>query len=621
MSMKKLSPEQVFADADAVAAVVAASEVFGFVKRTLDLPLQWAARVTDGSGDHRVVEAGGVVDGCDAEEILLARSTPIEVEIQQEGIGTADGFLGRTRVFLRIALICEGGELDAFSRKVLGSARFATTSTMVQHLEPCVRQAMSKFAASHEASALTDGSQADALKRAVAEAVEGTCFEAGLKLFDEPRVRFESEAFRQVRAAKQDAVRRREEHEAAQGLRDAIHRAREDHLDRLSDTLSRLKELADESPDADLPDLMRTFAEHERSDLYEALFASQAALGRTQLVVVATAHQLLYFDPVALSEPARRLDIEGEAGPIRSVQRVRHGLAARDITGWKPAPHSPAPQEGDASGRLLLGAATGVYVMSPEASAPEQTYLVEGSPSVRGGFNAVALSGDRLFATHSELGIFRWRLAEPDASEPLFSSMTRQAKAIRAVRCHNGDAYCAVDDRIIAWPVDGSADRPADIYSGSGATLTALCACEAGVFAGNSDGQILRWSGATGGLSASARAGKLPVAPEVLHGGSRRGVESVWVVSTGGVRRLFYTDTSLCVYSRVLGDTFTCRYEASGQTLRRVEVGPDLLAATNDLRDRLLYWTPGKPQQPRALTEVGRLTGHSVQDVCLVTQV
>ena len=86
-------------------------------------------------------------------------------------------------------------------------------------------------------------------------------------------------------------------------------------------------------------------------------------------------------------------------------------------------------------------------------------------------------------------------------------------------------------------------------------------------------------------------------------------------------RRSFATtssDTSLCVRAQVLGDSFICRYEAGGQTLRRVEVADDLLVATNDLRDRLFCWTPGKPANPKVTIPISRISRQSVQDFCLV---
>ena len=184
--------------------------------------------------------------------------------------------------------------------------------------------------------------------------------------------------------------------------------------------------------------------------------------------------------------------------------------------------------------------------------------------------------------------------------------MTQGAKAVRGVQFFEGDLYCAIDDRVIRWPADETADRPTRIYTGSFATITALYPTAEDLFAGNGEGDILHWP--------KGRDTK----PDRLHTGLHRAAESVWLLSTHGVQRLVYTDTSLHVHARVLGDNFTCRYEAGGQTLRRVEVAPDLLVATNELRDRLICWTPGQPAQPAAVVQVSRICGHSVQDVCLV---
>ena len=82
---------------------------------------------------------------------------------------------------------------------------------------------------------------------------------------------------------------------------------------------------------------------------------------------------------------------------------------------------------------------------------------------------------------------------------------------------------------------------------------------------------------------------------------------------------MIFTDTSHRVHAKVLGDSFECNYEAGGQTLRRVDVAPDLLVATTELRDRLICWKPGNPDKPFATIALASLTGRSVQDVCLVS--
>jgi hypothetical protein len=255
---------------------------------------------------------------------------------------------------------------------------------------------------------------------------------------------------------------------------------------------------------------------------------------------------------------------------------------------------------------LLLGAATGVYRWPIDRAEPDRIWRVPGASSVRGGFNAVAVAGDRVFATHSELGLWEWNVDDSTPARRRFESMTASAKTVRHVHFFEGSLYFSTDDRIVHFLASDSEDRPTSIHTGSSATITALCVTPEGPFAGNSKGKILHWPNGRDS------------APELLHHGSHRAAESIGQWSSHGVRRLVFADTSLHVHARVLGDSFVCRYEAGGQTLRRVEIAPDLLVATNDLRDRLICWAPGQPSQPTATIGVSRLCGQSVQDVCLV---
>ena len=150
-------------------------------------------------------------------------------------------------------------------------------------------------------------------------------------------------------------------------------------------------------------------------------------------------------------------------------------------------------RDADSDTVLLLGAATGIYRWPIDGAQPDLTLLVDGARSVRGGFNAATLVGGRVFASHSELGLCEWNLGEPTAVKRRFESMTREAKAVRAVQFLDGDLYCAIDDRVIRWPADDTSDRPTHIYTGSATTITALCPTSSGVFAGNGEGDILHW--------------------------------------------------------------------------------------------------------------------------------
>lgn len=585
MSGSKFDPELFFQRPENVALRAPASELFGFLRKEIDLPGQWAALVARTTGDHALVRAGGIVSANDVEDILFFRVTQVEVSIEDDSVVTRDRFACRVGVQLRLSVIPERGELLSFEKEVLGSHRVVQTSGLSRFLEPIVVSALTNFAADHDAEALVVGSLASELTEAVTKAIEGACFTAGMLLEGKPRITLESDTLRKVRAAQAEASARRAQHEAAAQVQQALSQAQQQHLDHLTGLLSRLNELADQSPDVALPELMRTFSEKQRGELYGALFASEQAASQTKWIVVAAGEELLFYDPRDADQPVRRLECNGSAGPVRSVQMQR--VESGDTVLW-------------------LGAATGVYRWPIASDQPDLTLSVEPAPSVRGGFNAVTIVGERVFASHSEIALCVWNVAEPAAARPLFESMTRSAKAVREACIFGGDIYCAIDDRVIRFPADGLAENPARIYTGSVATITALCPTGDSLFAGNSDGDIWHWS-----------AGR-DTKPERLHTGLSRAVESVRLVDTHGVKRLIYADTSLHIHAQVLGDSFVCRYEAGGQTLRRVEVAPDMLVATNDLRDRLIVWTPGEPAKPKGVIFVARGTGRSVQDVCLV---
>jgi hypothetical protein len=585
MVVSRFDPQAFFQRIENVALRVPASEIFGLLSRRLNLPAQWAALVGRDGGDHTLVRAGGNVDGTDAESILFIRTTPVELTVNEDGILSRDKYSCRAEVSLKLSIIPERGELLSFEKQVLGSHRVTQIAGLARFLEPAVRTALVRSAAAQDAEALVTGRANEELAAQVTDAVEAVCFTAGLALAASPTVSFASDSFRQIQETREAASRRKAEHEAAYQVKQALRTAQNEHLEHLSTLLTKVKELAADSPDVALPELLRTFSEKQRGELYQALFATEPASEQTQWIVAACGDELVYYNPRQPAQPARRLQIAGSAGPIRSIQAF-------------------AGADGQTS--LWLGAATGVYRLPVASAEPDLTLLVDPAPSVRGGFNAVVVAGNRIFASHSEIGLCEWNIDEPSNARRRFESMTKQAKTVRDVEFHEGRVYVAIDDRILYFAADDPEDQPLAVLAGSTATITAICPTPDGVYAGNADGDVLFWP-----ADQNTR-------PQRIHTGLGRAVESLWLLESHGVRRIVYTDTSLAVHARVLGDSFACRYDAGGQTLRRVEVAADLLAATNDLRDRLILWSPGEPVSPKNVLHVSRITGHSIQDACLV---
>lgn len=588
MLSPKFDPNLFFQSADNVALHVPASDVFALVKRSLDLPAQWGALVRESSGDFKVIRASGQVESSDVEDILFVRLTPVDVPLDEEGIVSKDRFTCRASISVRVEVIPERSELQSFLSAIVGSHRVAQVETLQQYLAPSVRIALAQFAAEHRAADLVEDRAVEQAQEVVRKGLEGPLFRAGMTLCARPTVTFTSQAARQVLDAQEDAALRHAEHQATRQVQEALESAQGGHLEHLSSLLSRLKEMAATSPDVELSELVKTFSERERGEIYQALFAGETPVGKTRWIVVAAGDELLFYDPEIMQEPSRRLKIVGDVGPVRSIQTARVG-------------------DGDVV--LLLGASSGVYRLPLDRVEPDRVYTVADAREVQGGFNSAAIAGDRVWASHSELGLHEWASDGAEPSTPRFAEFTKSAKTVRGVQCFDGNLYCAMDNHVVRWLGDDDGDPPEHVvYRGSYSAITCLCPTSVGLFAGNVDGDVLHWSG------------DRMHDPKRLHTGTSRAAESIWLLDAQGVKRLVYTDTSLHVHARVLGDSYSCRYEAGGQTLRRVEVGDDLIVATNELRDRLICWSPGEPSGPKATVTVSRLCGRTIQDVCLVAQ-
>ncbi len=581
MLTAKFDPQSFFQRTENVALHVPASEVFSLLTRSIDLPPQWGALVGRSTGDHVAIRAGGIVEAEDAEDVLFVRLAPSESKFHLQALSSRDGFSFDADVRLRLHPVADRSELSGFLRTVMGSRRVIQTESLAAHFQPVVHGALATFLSERDSDGLMDATQWHAAAEAIVTVLQVPLFTAGLSLESAPFVAFQSAMFRNVQKVREDAATRHAEHEASRQVNEALRAARAEHLDHLADSLARLREMAAASPGVEHPELIRTISEHQRGQLYEALFATDTPIIQTQCIVVACGDELLFFDAKNPAQPSRRLRVDGPAGPARSVQVADGGV-------------------------LLIGAARGVYAWPLDRVAPERTFVLPEQTSVRGGFNSAVKIGDVLAATHSELGICEWNWSDGKPRDARFADWTRGAKAVRNLAQLDAELFCSIDDRVVRWRPESSIPEPDAVYTGAASVISALEPSIEGLYAGTSEGDLLFWpSGHTEN-------------PEVLHRGMNRAIESVWLQRFHGVLRLIYTDTSPRVHARVVGDNFTFHYEAGGQTLRRVEVAPDLLVATNELRDRLICWSPAKPEQPLRVIHVGALAGRNVQDVCLV---
>ena len=585
MSGPKFNLSDVTRDAEVVAAVVSAQEAFGLLNRSLDLPPYWTALVTTEHGETRVAPPGSEVDGRDVEEVMLVRTSPLRLAYAFNQLDSEDGFSCDAVTTLDVQVVVDGSELAAFRKHLAGSKSRVVVDDVQAALQSPTREAVARFVKSRSAADVVDTTDVSELQNELADALQAPLFKLGLCFEGLHGASVDSQSYRQVSHERSRLERERRQQDVRSQLRRAIEQAQDERLAHVRELLERAQGLADESPQADLGDVLKAFDAAQRGELYEALWADDASQGDTRWLVVVCGSELLYFDPSAPEQPVRRTALETAVGPLRSI--AYH---------WS-ADDTPVLGVGAAGGVLLVHAESGDLLGTYPAGTTS-------GRSVRGGFNSVALAGEFVLGAHSELGIWRWLIDQPDSGSQLLPEVTAGAQTVRHVQFAGGRVFVAIDSRV--YSIRAACDRDPVIYEGSGETVTALLCDETCLYVGMADGSILSWPMDE------------PASAETLQTGMGRAVESIGRLRTGGVERLLFTDTSRAVHAQVVGDVFRCRYEAGGQTIRRAEFAPDWIVGTNETRDRLFCWPTGKPASLPTVLPVAQLSGRSIQDVCLV---
>ncbi len=576
-------------DADRIAVVVPPERVFGLLTRSFIVPTGWRAMVERAEGDAVVVEAGGKIEAADVRGMLLVRADPFAVDVAEEQVPAADGYQCSSVVRLSVRVVGEVGDLKSFRRTVLGGGEKADRDTIARYLGWQCGRALCEFAEGRAAGDLVDGKDREACADLVRERLRPVLFAGGLALSGSPEVRFDCEALRQVRREREALARRRDELTARQQLDEAVAEARRKHLSELEATLGRLQALAAASPAVGLADLVRTFAPAQRGEIYQALWTLLPGNERTHWILAVAGNELFCIDPALPDAPPRRARIDGPAGALRSV---RYSRAAGEPL-------------------VLVGAGRGAYGIGLDDLRPRFALAFDPTDGrdLRGGVNAVAVWKDRVFATHSEVGLAVWRRPAGGRAEWLLTERTRNARAVRAVQVTGDTLMLGVDDEVIACPADDVAPATARHYTGSIARITAVHAAEGEIYAGNEIGDVWLWPA------------ERPGEGRCIRRGDGSPVEGVQRLTAGGLPHIVFAERGTpALQVMAIDDTFVCRYETGGHGVRRCAAAADVFVAVSDLRDRLICWRPGVPEEPLAIVSIASLCGHTIQDVCLVSE-
>lgn len=567
-----------------LAAALDPVDLFSFWNRAHRVPAGQCALVIRTSGERVICNAGAELTDDDVAEVVWARVGAVPLTYADLTVHSIDHHACRAEVKLSATLIADAAELVGFRNRVMGSSSTADRSAVADYFRPHILAGLSSAADGRGVGALIDIENASTIAEEVYEAIKPVAFKAGIQVDPSITIHLDAPSYRQTQRTREHRRQRRAELSAKKHIEQARQAAETAQAADLQKRLAQLTRAADASPNESMMSLIRSFDAQERAQLYEALFATCDDTLVTDRIMVGAGDEILAFDPHSLNEPLQRVTVPGEVGPVRSIQ------ATIDATGQH---------------RLCIGASVGIYESASDLQAGFRAYGVEHDGGVRGGMNAVTLAGDSIYATHSELGLLAWSRGSDAPARKLLEGITNEARVVRCAHFEHNNIFFSADHAILRLTIGGEPEKPQP-FVGSRSMITALCVTDRELYAGNADGEIIRWS-----LDD-------PSQPSILHNGRQRSCESIHMIEFAGIERLFYTDTSPAIFARIMGDEFISRFEAGGQTIRRVEVAADLIVGTNEARDRVFVWRPSQPASPAAVLPIARITGRSVQDVCLI---
>lgn len=618
------------------------------------VPDGWFALLQKPDGRRWIVPSSEEPRTERGDRLVLIRNKPLTVALALEECPAACGNLvsATGELIVRWAMReDDAGLLGA----ALGAGEAARLDRLQRWIGPAAAGALRQYARERQASVLVREDQAAEAAGPLSAALARFCFETGATIERLASLRFSSRTLSEHEARERATASRLAELQAREALERASQEATLRRLEGLSGILDKLKAVGRVSggdgadsgapagaspfgPETRWHELLPALTPAERGTLLQNLWRITPNRVVARAVVVIAGDRLRWLDPSRPERIQRELTIPRDLGGLRSISYH----AGRDV--------------------LLVGAASGVWLApagSSDASAAGAALDAAGPDSIRSfavpdsgrprtGFNSATICGDRLFATHSQLGCWSWPLDRADAGECVFRPEAGAA------------ALPAAAPSEVMHSLDVSIGRVTSVAGGGGAAWRAVRTVRAAT--GLADGRVLFAADATlfevetrgAAGEAAAREAAWPVrelttldAPvhslralgEMLYAGSERGtivriplarpedayvvhrgsipVESFAVRAWGDLVEVVAPGGSAGVLGIYEHEGVVSRVMETQQPIRRVWAVDDLVVGLTELRDRLVLSRAAAAGRP-AEAMIARLTGEQLMDACVV---
>jgi hypothetical protein len=545
------------------------------------IPDKWMGLLVRPDGQRKFVPAGEDPNPQREDTLILVRNQPITVPLELSDAPTTGEHTVSCTVELLTRWLQRDDDLAALFRTLLTENELSLNRLANAVRDNGGEQALRAFVRGRSVEDLVHGDPDEELLAYLRAELKRFAFAAGFELERLGRVDFASETLSQAEALKRETARQVQAIEARGVVERAASAATHRRLDDLGSILVKLKSATETDENLQWRELLPALTPGERGRLLENLWRLTPDRETAQAIIVAAGRECVWLPPTAPERIDRRVALPEELGGLRSVS------------------FDPRTEE------LLVGAACGVWRLRAADGEIVGRYMVPLEEQPRTGFNAATTLGGRLFATHSQLGAWSWDLENPDDGLAILEPVDGVPRTIRAVvTVDDNRVLIAADERVHAFKPDGEElwqSGPAD------GRIHCLAALEDGLYAGTSSGTLMRcdlqrpaeWLVVHRGLGAieSIDARRWDDLIELVIPAGRQGVHGVYG-SEGIVARLLHSTTSI----------------------RRAWASDDAIVALTEHRDRLVVLHGEVSERQGVDVPVARMLGHSIQDVCLVSE-
>jgi hypothetical protein len=546
------------AAAGALALKIESAHLPGLLSKRLVVPAGCVALIRDEDGREELLRAGGEATGRFVG--VLAKEGELAVPFEVHSLPTREGMLTTAGVELVLSVPPRAIELAELREALLRDRERVEAGDLRAYLLPALRTALALFLSTKSADEIATEDPRPELDRRVEAELKGPCFAAGLDLREVRHPSFYCDEYEKARRRRLEARAAEEEMAARERLQayaarlernEVLKKQEVEELAKVLQYQGVLKELSlkseldrkrKEEEIRRFEDLHRKLGnddvkaliflledERLKADLIERLIERDMTEEQIRARKVADVEKKLEAKIAELS--ARLAEISGARAAKLAAQGMRtrrvFGVLGKQVLAYDPAPGArrDVPREVYDQERgplgwlrsvrtvvtrdgtmICAGAQRGVYAIREQDPRDERQLRFPRDPAGQGGVNAVAYFDGHYYASHSELGIWRWDALLFGRPEQLFEGVTGRNESTRGVSVSpDGKLYFASGPDV--WRAD--LVRPAAEvvrFRGGEDAITSFALSRDEVFAGTRGGRILRWS-----LSDPASPRELPV--------------------------------------------------------------------------------------------------------------